>query len=990
MSKTKSLTLADPKPKAANSNPRFRSHSRAPQESLLVWLDPNVDENIDDEHRAILEQVRSVIERIHVFSDVNRCLDFLGQLKHETVFVIVTGTLGRCAVPQMHSMSQLDSIYIFCGHAVRHERWAKDWNKVQGVFTQIAPLCDRLSQTMETYHQHYTSLSFLLPTDVSEQHLDPSFMYTQILKEILLEIRYNDQSMPRFVSYCRAEYAADAKQLSIIDEFERDYEKHTPIWWYTHPGFIHSMLNRALRTHEVDTMINMGFFIRDLHEHIQRLHVEQTMGAEERSFVVYRGQGLSKDDFEKLLRAKGGLISFNNFLSTSKKRAVSLEFALDALHRPKAVGVLFKMVIDPSVLATPFALLDTISYFQSEEEILFSMHTVFRIGEIKQIRKTNDRLYQVILTLTHTKNKQLSTLTELLRDETCGSTGWHRLGMLLIKLGKFNEAEEVYRVLCNLTSDERERALFYHQFGLIRRNQGNYTDALSFYEKALSIYQPTLATDTLDVATIYNNIGHVHSNMGNDPEALSYYQKSLDIHQQRLEPDHPSLAISYNNIGLVYKSMGDYSQALASHMQALDIEEKILPSNHPSLAISYNNIGLVYGIMGLYSDALSHHEKALSIEQSALPSNHPSLAITYNSIGLVFDRLGEYLKALSFYEKTLEIYQKILSGNHPDLAMSYNNIGSVYKNCGEYLKALCFYQKTLDIEEKLLPAHHPSLAITYSNIGLVYDNIGEYSKALSSHQRALAICQRTLPASHPLLATSYNNIGSVHDSMGDYRTALSYYEKSLAIERQVLSHNHPDLATSYNNIGQAHVNLGDYTRALASHIQALEIYRATLPSNHPNLANSYNNLASLYTKMKDYYKAISSYEQVLDIHRKILPSNHPDITACYGHMSQVYEMLGDHPKALSFYEQWVRARDETPSLNHSYAKSNYTSIDRACESMKTALKSKPLSMIRQAAHYGKRIRSSNFRKKLEASKENPLPTIDPFPRKVMPESDISN
>jgi hypothetical protein len=71
----------------------------------------------------------------------------------------------------------------------------------------------------------------------------------------------------------------------------------------------------------------MGFFIADLHRHIVELHAEQFGNQySPASFTVYRGQGLSKTDFEQMLKTKGGLMSFNNFLSTSKQREVSLAF----------------------------------------------------------------------------------------------------------------------------------------------------------------------------------------------------------------------------------------------------------------------------------------------------------------------------------------------------------------------------------------------------------------------------------------------------------------------------------------------------------------------------------------------------------------------------------------------------------------------------------------------------------------------------------------
>jgi hypothetical protein len=60
------------------------------------------------------------------------------------------------------------------------------------------------------------------------------------------------------------------------------------------------MLNRALRTYEVDTIIKMGFFIQRLHKEINELHIKQTDGQEKHSFIVYRGQGLLKDEMYHL------------------------------------------------------------------------------------------------------------------------------------------------------------------------------------------------------------------------------------------------------------------------------------------------------------------------------------------------------------------------------------------------------------------------------------------------------------------------------------------------------------------------------------------------------------------------------------------------------------------------------------------------------------------------------------------------------------------
>jgi hypothetical protein len=106
---------------------------------------------------------------------------------------------------------------------------------------------------------------------------------------------------------------------------------------------------------------------------------------------------MSKADFDQMTKIKGGLMSFNNFLSTSKNRSVSLDFARYALPNLDMVGILFVMTIDPAISTTPFASIVDVSFYQdAENEVLFSMNTVFRIGEIKPMSE-NHRLFEVDL-----------------------------------------------------------------------------------------------------------------------------------------------------------------------------------------------------------------------------------------------------------------------------------------------------------------------------------------------------------------------------------------------------------------------------------------------------------------------------------------------------------------------------------------------------------------------------------------------------------------
>ena len=814
----------------------------------LIWLDNNED------YQNTISQLQHVVNTINTFTNAEECIEFIGNLKIEKACIIIGDSFGEQTVPRIHNMTQVDTIFIFSDDKTQHGQWIKEWSKVKGIFTEISSICDPLKKAARQCEHNATPMSFVGTSDdicnKNLNQLDCSFMYTQLIKEILLNITFEDDYIKQFIQHCCNIYAENQQTLNDVKEFERKYHDKTPIRWYSSSIFLYPMLNRALRVMDADVIIKMGFFLRDLHHQIEQLQKEQYSEHNTNSMLtLYRGQRLSKTDLQHITKIKGGLMSFNNFLSTSKNPDVSHIFAGSNSTDLDTVGIFFVMKIDPSQSTTPFASIKDVSEFFQEDEVLFSMHSIFRIEDIKPIDE-NQRVFQVNLRLTNDNDKDLRVLTESIRkeiDPECKE--WYRLGKLLLKLAQPDKAEQLYEVLLGQAVDDIEKALSYYHIGWAKYDKGEYKEALTFYEKALQLRQQSLPSNHPHLADCYHCIGLVYYRMGDYLRASSYSEKALEIQQQSLPSNHPDLANSYNSIGNVYQSMGDYSKALSSHERALGIRQQSFPPNHPDLAASYNNIGNAYYNMGDYPEALSSFKKDLEITQQSLPPNHPNLAVSYNNIGDIYRNMGQYSKALSSYEKGLEIQQQSLPPYHPDLAVSYNNIGEIYRNMGQYLKALSFYEKALETQQQSLPPNHPALAKSYNNIGNVYDNMGDYWNAVLFHQKALEIRKQSLPPNHPYLANSYNNIGEVYRNMGEYSKALSSNEKALEIQRQSLPLNHPDLAGSYNNIGEVYRNMGNYSEALSFYERAVNIGQQSLSPNHPHLQVYRNNLKIVEKKL---------------------------------------------------------------------------------------------------------------------------------------------
>jgi hypothetical protein len=507
---------------STESNTTTRStrptYTRIIQNFYLICLDANIDEINDNDWRDNISRLPRSINNIHTFVDTDKCIQFINNIKDEIVFLIVTGYVGQQLIPIIHNMTQLHSIYIVCGNISRHEQWAKQWIKIRGVFTDISSICNALKPTAQQYDQDSISIGFVSASDnLSTQNLDqldPSFMYTQMLKQILLNMNFDQSHIQQFIHYCQENIKHDAVGRSIIDELEKKYPQPTPIWWYTYESFLYSMLNQALREMDVDIIIKMGFYVSDLHRQIEQLHEKQFDTHQQlKPFIVYRGQGLSTNDFNRMVKMKGGLISFNNFLSTSTDINFPLDRAQEALTKPNMVGVLFVITIDPSISSTPFAFIKDFSWAPNENEILFSMHAIFRIAQIEPMESDN-RLSKVTLTLTSDNNQKRLELTQRMLEETQGYTGLYQLAKLLIKIAKFDKAQQLLELLLTQTSDPTEESLIYDLLGCTLSGQGKYSEALSFYKKGLAIEEEALPENHPDLATSYSNIGQVYSNMG--------------------------------------------------------------------------------------------------------------------------------------------------------------------------------------------------------------------------------------------------------------------------------------------------------------------------------------------------------------------------------------------------------------------------------------------------------------------------------------------
>ncbi|CAF1311096.1 unnamed protein product [Rotaria sordida] len=196
----------------------------------------------------------------------------------------------------MHDKSQIYAIYIFCFDKSKYEQWTTEkWPKVRGVFTDIDSICDSLRQVAQECDDDDIKIT---------GQIEPSFMYSMLFKEIVLEIHFDlEKEISALTKYARQIYKDTPEQLPIIDEFVQQYNgniNNSPVRWYTAECFTYKMLNKALGRLDAATLLKTGFFMHDLHRNIEELH-EKQINDNDAPFpkTVFRGEVMTQEDFDR-------------------------------------------------------------------------------------------------------------------------------------------------------------------------------------------------------------------------------------------------------------------------------------------------------------------------------------------------------------------------------------------------------------------------------------------------------------------------------------------------------------------------------------------------------------------------------------------------------------------------------------------------------------------------------------------------------------------
>jgi tetratricopeptide (TPR) repeat protein/predicted Ser/Thr protein kinase len=281
-----------------------------------------------------------------------------------------------------------------------------------------------------------------------------------------------------------------------------------------------------------------------------------------------------------------------------------------------------------------------------------------------------------------------------------------------------------------------------------------------------------------------NNLANVHYSKGEYEDAVSRHQRALSLREATLGENHPDVATSLNNMANAFHSQGNFDDAAAMHQRALRIREATLGPEHPDVGTSLNNFANLRYSQGRYDESAKLHERALAIRESARGSRHPDVATSLNNFAEVRRRQGRYDEAGELLRRALDIRSEALGAEHPRVGRTLSNLARVLNRQGQYDEAARMHVRALAIKEKTLGAAHPSLATGLANYAETLALQGEFEKVIETHTRALSIWEKKVGLDHPDASRSWMGQGAAKVALGRRVEGLSDLERALRIRTE--------------------------------------------------------------------------------------------------------------------------------------------------------------------------------------------------------------
>ena len=270
-----------------------------------------------------------------------------------------------------------------------------------------------------------------------------------------------------------------------------------------------------------------------------------------------------------------------------------------------------------------------------------------------------------------------------------------RIGRIYyLRLNQYAQArdqfQEAYKLFVELGNQEQVVETLL-ELGLVAEKQGDFPQALEFYQKAESLASANDLQAGLSKAHLYQANSYWYQ--GDYQKAFRFQKEALEIAEAM--GDKRQQTFIYNTLGLIYWTLNDSPRALSNLNRSLQLAEGI--QSPLDVASANNNIGLVYRKDKNYEKSIEYFNRAL--EKDIELKSKWGQGYTHRNLGMSFMRMGKLDEAETHIVKAMELSREI--NNQINLVKSMLESAHLAMERNDCEKAVPIFQETGQLAAKL-------------------------------------------------------------------------------------------------------------------------------------------------------------------------------------------------------------------------------------------------------------------------------------------------
>jgi tetratricopeptide (TPR) repeat protein len=881
----------------------------------LLWYDPTIVDRKEDTTQT-MNELRELVNDYVVFHvNEDECITYIKSIeKEEKLFFVTSGRRATSILNEIHELPQIDSVFIFCYKPEKYQHLLDEFTKIVEIYSDRFCLLESIRENIILVEKQTEIFNFYCHhREKSTRNLSKEaaeFFWFQMYKDIMIQrMASNIHAKQQLLGFCRQYYRGNRKQLEIINEFESDYTSDQAVRWYTKESFIYKLVNKALRTEDIDQLYTFRYFIADLSLSLNR--ERELLQEKVEVIMVYRGFRLDEEELLNLKANEGNLISINGFFSTSRSRDIAFHFATKSTKRTNAVSIIYEIECNlTEIQSLIFADIAKFSDYPNEQEVLFDVGATFRIISIIEQQEENSHLWiikmksavvdKIIAKEFAEKLKSILHLDDIINDDIM-------FGLLLAYSERCDESLKYFQkyILNNQNDNREDIGYIYFSIGEVYRLQNDFDKAIENYERALKL----MINEKWQHSPFFH-MGNIFFKKGDYGKAIYYIGQALSLQQKYYGLDKLSAADTLRCVAVIYYHKKYYLLSLEHFESALRSYETILPIHeHESIAICLTYIGLIYFNVHKMDRALDYFQKSLDVKRSIYPSNHNDIALDLVNIGNVLIEQHQLDSALNFYLDALEIHRQNFNMNNPaatpntHIEKCLTQIGTVYLRLKEYEAALAFYSMVIKVTEEMFSIEHEYYALTLMNTGHVLYFQNNFDGALKHFLEALYIQEKIFGTKHVDIAKNFDYTGLVYCKLNQFDRALEYYHLSLKMRVDIFpGEENREVAQNLMDIGEVHCAKCEWQNALEYFLRALSIREKIyeILDVHIEIVETLNSLGNVYRQLKQIATSLEYYQKSFQMNVK-LPYPEPIARSVIICADLASEIDGQLDSALNIY-----------------------------------------------------------------------------------------